>query len=125
MLMDGCELSSTLAEFASVGLKTVSTLYWQISMQFGEFNSARHQFSLGQGKNLTADLWQIPVVKGDPGLNACCQQAVNDRVVEVQASLIRGPGATGLDAGPGYRHAERLDPQPLHHVDILQQTTTE
>ena len=65
------------------------------------------------------------MVKGDPGLNASCQQAVNDRVVEVQASLVGDTSAVGLDAGPGYRHAERLEAQPLHHVDILQQTTTE
>ena len=65
------------------------------------------------------------MVKSDPGLDASGQQAINDRVVEVQASLVGEPGAIGLDAGPGYRHAERLDAQPLHHVNVLQQTTTE
>lgn len=59
-------------------------------------------------------LRQIPVIKSDPGLNAFSYEGIKDSAVEVQACLIGGASALGLNAGPCYGHAERFDAQLLH-----------
>ena len=63
-------------------------------------------------------LWEVPVVQRDMGLNAGCQQAGDEADIEVDARLVQGPVALRVDARPGDGHAEALDPEGLHDLDV-------
>ena len=58
------------------------------------------------------------MVQRDMGLNACCQQAGDEHDIEVDALLVQRPIAFRIDARPCDGHAEALDPQGLHDLDV-------
>ena len=63
-------------------------------------------------------LWEVPMVQRDVGLDASCQQAGDEPDIEIDARLVQGPVALRVDARPGNGHAEALDAQGLHDLDV-------
>jgi hypothetical protein len=64
-------------------------------------------------------LREIPVVQGDPGLDARCQQRVDQPRVEVDAGFVERPASVGLQARPGQREAVPADAEPGHQLNVL------
>ena len=54
------------------------------------------------------------MIESDPGLDALSYEGIKDSAVEVQACLVGGASALGLNAGPCNGHTERFDAQLLH-----------
>ena len=54
-------------------------------------------------------LGQVPVEEGAEGLDSGGEEGVYEAVVEVEAFGVRGAGAGGEDAGPGYGEAEGFE----------------
>lgn len=63
-------------------------------------------------------LWQVPVIQGHMGLNASCQQVIDEAPIEVQAPLVDVPIPLRVDARPCDGHAEALDAQGVHELDV-------
>ncbi len=64
-------------------------------------------------------LRQVPVVKGDPGLDPLLQQLVDESPVEVEARRVGRSRARGLNPGPRDREPVRAQPQAGHQRDIV------
>ena len=62
---------------------------------------------------------QVPVVQGDHGFNAVCDQLLHQVVVELQALFVDLPVAVGDDPGPADGEAVGLDIVGLHQGHIL------
>ena len=58
------------------------------------------------------------MVQGDMGRDASRQQVVDEARIEVQALLIDAPVPLRVDARPCDGHAEALDSQGLHELDV-------
>ena len=52
------------------------------------------------------------------GFNPSCQQVVDEATVEVQALLVDIPIPLRVDARPCDGHAESLDAEGLHELDV-------
>jgi hypothetical protein len=64
-------------------------------------------------------LWEIPMVEGDEGLDACLDQLVHEPLVEVEARRAGRAGPGRLDPCPGDREPIGPDTQPAHEGDVL------
>ena len=64
-------------------------------------------------------LGQVPVVQGDPGLDAMLQEAVGQPPVEVEALGVDRPPPLGLDPGPGDREPVGAQPEVGHEGRVL------
>ena len=73
-------------------------------------DEAVDHLAAGPAPGVLERLGEVPVVQGDPGLDAALQQAVGQPPVEVEALGVDGPAAAGLDPRPGHR--EPVGPQP-------------
>ena len=64
-------------------------------------------------------LRQVPVVKRDEGANPVVQQLIDEAIVEVDPFRVHGPDAVGDDPWPRHREAIGVEPERLHHHDVL------
>ncbi len=62
---------------------------------------------------------RVPVEERRHGPYARRAQFVDEPVVEVQAGLVDGAAAVGVDAGPGEGEAVRADAEPRQQGDVL------
>lgn len=52
-------------------------------------------------------------------LNSGLQELVNKPVIEVQATLVYGPGSIGDNTRPRYRETVSVEPQITHQADVI------
>src|SRR5262249_55518171 len=82
-------------------------------------DEARGEIAIGPAAGVFKRLREIPVVQRADGTDLCFEQSVGDTLIVIEALLIRGAGAIGLNPRPADREAAALQIELTHDGDIL------